>query len=126
MQVLCKECAGHLNISPSASIPTQATEYKMRCKGARRKGNITIACSAERRREAQTAATSSSVGRSIRAPIHTNNIGRNDIAIRIAKAPQLHLQNFAKGIPDEILICHKFFRDTAYTRHTFKSTIFHE
>jgi len=60
------------------------------------------------------------------APIHTNNIGRNDIALRIAKAPQLHLQNFAKGIPDEILICHKFFRDTAYIRHTFKSTIFHE
>ena len=58
------------------------------------------------------------------APIHTNNIGRNDIALRIAKAPQLHLQNFAKGIPDEILICHKFFRDTAYTRHTFKAPSF--
>ena len=38
------------------------------------------------------------------APIHTNNIGRNDIELRIAKAPQLHLQNFAMAPSQRIII----------------------
>ena len=59
MQVLCKECARHLNISPSASIPTRCNA---RQGGAAERGRETLQLPAVQREGADS---SNVVGRSV-------------------------------------------------------------
>lgn len=56
------------------------------------------------------------------APIHTNNIGRNDIELYNRKEPQLHLQNFCMGISQRIIILPKKLSDVSYGVENFANT----
>ena len=44
------------------------------------------------------------------APIHTNNIGRNDIGLYNRKEPQLHLQSFCMDVSQRTIIIRKSCR----------------